>query len=104
MEKSYGIAVTNKFDLFIDDDVDPLELLRLKEEEKLKKKDTKLKKQDVKEETKLKDSKTNKNKSKSNTQSASPDKVKSNEDKENRRDNGNLFLSVARVQSCSFVV
>ena len=101
MEKSYGRAVTNKFDLFIDDDVDPLELLRIKEEEKLKKKDTKLKK-DPKDDNKLKDTKTKQNKAKSNAQSAPPsDKTKSNEDKENRRDaTGEITDSFARVWSC----
>lgn len=40
MDLQYGIAVTNKFSLFIDEDEDPLEILRQKEEEaKTSKKD-----------------------------------------------------------------
>lgn len=39
MENSYGIGVTNRYALFADDESDPLETLKLKEEEKeLKKK------------------------------------------------------------------
>lgn len=33
MDLQYGIAVTNKYALFIDDEEDPLEILRQKEEE-----------------------------------------------------------------------
>ena len=33
MDLQYGIAVNNKFALFIDEDEDPLEILRQKEEE-----------------------------------------------------------------------
>lgn len=33
MDLQYGIAVTNKYALFIDEDEDPLEILRQKEEE-----------------------------------------------------------------------
>ncbi len=39
MESQYGIAVTNKFDLFIDDDLDPFEILRQQEEAAKKSKD-----------------------------------------------------------------
>lgn len=42
MDLQYGIAVTNKYALFIDEDEDPLEILRQKEEEaKNQKKDDK---------------------------------------------------------------
>jgi len=39
MDLQYGIAVNNKFSLFIDEDEDPLEILRQREEEKSSKKD-----------------------------------------------------------------
>lgn len=39
MENSYGIGVTNRYALFLDDDADPLEVLKVQEQEKeLKKK------------------------------------------------------------------
>ncbi|GFX63301.1 HABP4_PAI-RBP1 domain-containing protein [Trichonephila clavipes] len=38
MENAYGIGVKNRYELFYDDDVDPLELLRQKEEEKERRK------------------------------------------------------------------
>lgn len=39
MENTYGIGITNRFELFLDDESDPLETLKLKEQEKeLKKK------------------------------------------------------------------
>lgn len=39
MENSYGIGVTNRYALFLDDESDPLEAIKLKEQEKeLKKK------------------------------------------------------------------
>ena len=41
MDLQYGIAVTNKFALFIDDDEDPMEILKQKEEEAKNKKDDK---------------------------------------------------------------
>ena len=44
MENQYGIAVQNKFTLFLDEDEDPLEIIRRQEEEKNKKKDDKTKK------------------------------------------------------------
>jgi plasminogen activator inhibitor 1 RNA-binding protein len=41
MDTHYGIAVTNKFALFIDEDEDPLEILRQQEELLQKKKEGK---------------------------------------------------------------
>ena len=42
MENQYGIAVKNKFELFLEEDEDPLEILRMTEEAKTKdKKDSK---------------------------------------------------------------
>lgn len=41
MENTYGIEVKNKYDLFIDEDEDPYELLRLKEEAKKKREESK---------------------------------------------------------------
>ncbi|GFY57318.1 HABP4_PAI-RBP1 domain-containing protein [Trichonephila inaurata madagascariensis] len=38
MENAYGIGVKNRYELFYDDNVDPLELLRQKEEEKERRK------------------------------------------------------------------
>ncbi len=61
MENQYGIAVKNKFDLFLDEDDDPLEILRQTEESRLKKKDEKVKGKDAKTE---KESKSAKNKQK----------------------------------------
>ena len=87
MEQSYQVQVTNKFDLFIDDDVDPVEILRMQEETKVKKKD--VKKTDKPESTK--DSKNVKNKEKANVKSQNTgDKSKSTEDKENRRINSGM--------------
>lgn len=49
MDLQYGIAVTNKFSLFIDEGEDPLEILRQKEEEaKNSKKDDKKKSKSAK--------------------------------------------------------
>jgi len=52
MEVSYGIAVNNKYALFLDEDEDPLEILKAQEEEKLKKKEEKTKKDAKNEKTK----------------------------------------------------
>lgn len=61
MENQYGVAVKNKYELFLDDDQDPLEILRLQEEANLKKKDEKSKK-DVKNEKTVKQAKGKQNK------------------------------------------
>lgn len=42
MENSYGIGITNRYALFLDDDADPLELLKVREQEKELKKKTKI--------------------------------------------------------------
>lgn len=42
MENSYGIGVRNRYALFLDDESDPLELLKEKEQEKEQKKKTKV--------------------------------------------------------------
>lgn len=42
MENTYGIGVTNRFELFLDDESDPLETLKLKEQEKEQKKKNKV--------------------------------------------------------------
>ena len=103
MEQSYQVQVTNKFDLFIDDDVDPVEILRMQEETKVKKKD--VKKTDKPESTK--DSKNVKNKEKANVKSQNTgDKSKSTEDKENRRINSGMRVQrmnyqVGLSESCS---
>lgn len=44
MENHYGIAVKNKYDLFLDDDCDPYEILKTQEEAKQKAKTDKTKK------------------------------------------------------------
>lgn len=38
MENAYGIGVKNRYELFYDEDVDPLEIIRQQEEEKEKRK------------------------------------------------------------------
>ncbi|KAK2191517.1 hypothetical protein NP493_49g09075 [Ridgeia piscesae] len=62
MESQYGIAVTNKYELFLNEDEDPLEILRLQEEAKLKKKDDKPTKKDGKHDKAAKSAKTKQNK------------------------------------------
>ena len=62
MESQYGIAVTNKYELFLNEDEDPLEILRLQEEAKLKKKDDKPTKKDGKHDKAAKSAKTKLNK------------------------------------------
>lgn len=42
MENSYGIGVTNRYALFLDDDADPLEVLKVQEQEKELKKKSKI--------------------------------------------------------------
>lgn len=42
MENTYGIGITNRFELFLDDESDPLEALKLKEQEKEQKKKNKV--------------------------------------------------------------
>jgi len=42
MEQSYGIGITNRFDLFLDEGDDPLEILKNQEQEKEAKKKTKI--------------------------------------------------------------
>lgn len=42
MENSYGIGVTNRYALFLDDESDPLEAIKLKEQEKELKKKNKI--------------------------------------------------------------
>lgn len=41
MENAYGIGVKNRYELFYDEDVDPLEIIRQQEEEKEKRKSDK---------------------------------------------------------------
>lgn len=82
----YGIAVKNKFELaFLDEDEDPLEILRLQEEEILKKKNEKPtgKGKDAKS---AKDSKTSKNKKNKALTTVQDQKPKSAEPKEIKRD------------------
>lgn len=75
----YGIAVRNKFELFLDDeDADPLEILRLREEENAKKKIEVAKGKDSKS---VKDSKAVKNK-KNKAQNTVPDQKKPAESKD----------------------
>lgn len=42
MENTYGIGITNRFELFLDDESDPFETIKLKEQEKELKKKTKV--------------------------------------------------------------
>lgn len=42
MENAYGIGVTNRYQLFLDNEEDPLEVLKVQEQEKEAKKKTKL--------------------------------------------------------------
>lgn len=42
MENSYGIGVANRYALFLDDDADPLEVLKVQELEKEQKKKSKV--------------------------------------------------------------
>lgn len=42
MENTYGIGVTNRYALFLDDDADPLEVLKVQEQEKELKKKSKV--------------------------------------------------------------
>lgn len=42
MENSYGIGVTNRYALFLDEDADPLEVLKVQEQEKELKKKSKV--------------------------------------------------------------
>lgn len=42
MEQSYGVGITNRFNLFLDGEDDPLDLLKIAEEEKEAKKKTKI--------------------------------------------------------------
>lgn len=42
MENSYGIGITNRYALFLDDDADPLEVLKVQEQEKELKKKSKI--------------------------------------------------------------
>lgn len=60
MENHYGIAVNNKFSLFCDDELDPLDYIKAQEEAKLKKKEDKTKKDAKNEKTKANKIKTNK--------------------------------------------
>ena len=60
MENQYGIAVKNKYDLFLDEDCDPLEILRMTEEAKQKAKADKSKKDAKNEKTKSGKTKLNK--------------------------------------------
>jgi plasminogen activator inhibitor 1 RNA-binding protein len=62
MENQYGIAVKNKYELFLDEDDDPLEILRASEEQAKKKKDDKTKKDVKNEKTKSSKIKAAKNK------------------------------------------
>lgn len=71
MDLQYGIAVTNKFSLFIDEDEDPLEILRQKEEEA---------------KTSKKDDKKNKSKSAKKAAAATENKPKQQEQQVTKRD------------------
>ena len=87
MDSQYGIAVRNKFELaFLDEDEDPLEILRLQEEEKSKKKDEKPKGKDAKSQKDTKSSKNKKNKALTTSQEQKP---KSAEPREVKRDGEN---------------
>lgn len=80
----YGIAVRNKYELFFDDeDADPLEILRLQEEENAKKKDEGVKGKDAKS---LKDTKSAKNKKNNKALSSTQDqKNKPADPKDNKK-------------------
>ena len=54
MENSYGIGVTNRYALFLNDAEDPLEVLKVQEQEKEAKKKTKLSEKENKGKTETK--------------------------------------------------
>lgn len=102
MDSQYGIAVRNKFELFLDDDADPLEILRVQEEEKKKKKDDTVKGKDAKsQKDSSKSAKNKKNKALTSTQEQKP---KFTDPKEQRREGNNtLFIKFEKNLYCTLI-
>ena len=94
----YGIAVRNKFELFLDDeDADPLEILRQKEEENAKNKIENVKGKDTKSQ---KESKSAKNKKNNKAQTTVQDqKTKPVEPKDAKKD-GKCVISFCYDFQC----
>lgn len=53
MENIYGIGVTNRYALFLEDDADPLEVLKVQEQEKESKKKSKIAEKENKTKTEI---------------------------------------------------
>ena len=94
MENQYGIAVKNRYDFFIDDDLDPFDILKQQEEaaSKGKEKASKDAKGD-KSKTKSAKSKQNKNKAQQQSQNASDIKVNVDQN-QNKKDGKFVRLSL----------
>ena len=95
MESVYGVAVKNRYDFFIDDDLDPFEVLQ-KQEEKPKDKASKDAKSDK---SKTKSAKSKQNKNKAQMQSQNIPETKANVDQNQNKKEGK-FVTVEGKVSC----
>ncbi len=93
MDAQYGIAVKNRYETFIDDDVDPFEILKQQEEAatKLKEKASKDAKSDK---SKTKAAKAKQNKNKAQSQNVPEPKV--NDQNQNKKEGELSFQDMTR--------
>lgn len=98
MENTYGIGVTNRFELFLDDESDPLETLKLKEQEKEQKKKNKV----AEKENKGKTEPQQKPKTGQAPKKVIKETPQHNKPQENRRD-GEYFVALTAILLAFFL-
>lgn len=91
MENTYGIGITNRFELFLDDESDPFETIKLKEQEKELKKKTKI----AEKENKVKTEPPVKAKPPAQKKPKEAPAQQTNKPQENRRDGESVLLTTA---------
>ena len=94
MENQYGIAVKNRYDFFIDDDLDPFEILQ-KKGAASKSKD-KASKDARSDKSKTKSTKSKQNKNKAQLQSQNIPETKVNVDQNQNKKEGKLVSTVTK--------
>lgn len=91
MENTYGIGITNRFELFLDDESDPFETIKLKEQEKELKKKNKV----AEKENKVKPEPPAKAKQPAPKKPKEAPVQQTNKPQENRRDGESVSLTTA---------
>lgn len=102
MENTYGIGITNRFELFLDDESDPFETIKLKEQEKELKKKNKV----AEKENKVKSEPPAKPKPPVQKKPKEVPAQQPNKPQENRRDGGESgFVKDSAIHgTCDFVL